>query len=358
MQRLAILAMVLGASACGDDKDPNTTPDAPRADGGVDAVLTDGPPDDASNGCDYVEQRDLTNDNIVGDGPAEETGVTFTSRSVVCGSLASTHYDEEELIVDVDAYRFTVAAEGDVLVRFAGAAQDIVFVGVDVYGGKDFTDFVGGNTFYGDHGVVALHLAAGDYELSAFALNETAATSDVAYAIEVIADDPATRCAAVTSGGFVEANDQAASINNDVITIPSGAPPALTPSAADAPEATELTLGTQPTRITGTAADVVLTDQYEDKDTYLVLTGVDTNELSIRVDTASTANLDVFISEAGVVPPIFRSTRTTAPETTIVPLKPASAYWITVGARTGSTGLPAAYSASLCGASYELPALP
>ncbi len=54
----------------------------------------------------------------------------------------------------------------------------------------------------------------------------------------------------------------------------------------------------------------------------------------------------------GVVPPIFRSTTTVAPEMTIIPVKPGAMYWVTVGAKLGSTGLPAAYSATLCPTTY------
>ena len=33
-------------------------------------------------------------------------------------------------------------------------------------------------------------------------------------------------------------------------------------------------------------------------------------------------------------------------------VKPGTAYWLLVGAKAGGTGLPASYSATLCGAAF------
>ena len=102
----------------------------------------------------------------------------------------------------------------------------------------------------------------------------------------------------------------------------------------------------------GLLADVAVADQYEDKDTYLITTG-DANELSIKLEWNSASNLDFIVFEAESAEPVKRAnvTSNTGPEYEAFAVKPATAYWVLVGAKTGST-FPTAYSASVCGASF------
>jgi hypothetical protein len=215
--------------------------DAPRTD--------DAPADAPPSGCDYTEQHDATNDDVSDPpGTPEQTGLTAGARTVVCGNFEHTHFDGD-ITADIDGYVLSVPSETDVLVRLHGAgAEAIEYAGVDVYGGATFGTLVGSATFYGDHGVAALHLPAGSYELAAFALSSAALSSTIAYELEVTTDTPATRCPEVASGGYAETHDGADSTDNDVVTIPDGAPPALTASATDAPEPTGLTLEPGATR--------------------------------------------------------------------------------------------------------------
>lgn len=345
--RSVLLASVL-LVACGPDSS-STPPDARRIDAASD---DDAPP----SGCDYTEQRDATNDDVSDPpGTPEQTGLTADARVVVCGRFEHTHFDGD-ITADIDGYVIAVPSETDVLVRLSGAGAEVIeYAGVDVYGGPTFGSLVGSATFYGEHGVVALHLPAGSYELAAFALNSTALTSTVAYELEVGIDAPETRCPEVTSGGYLEANDGADHTGNDVVTIPSGAPPALSASATDIAEATGLTLEPGTTRLTGSAADVATTDQYEDKDTFAFSTGASTNELAVRLTWPGTgANLDYLLFEAGDPSPVFRAiaTGSQAPELRTFSVKPSTSYWLLVGAKTGSTGFPVMYSASLCSATF------
>jgi len=219
--RSVLLASFLLA-ACGPDAS-STLPDARRGD----AASGDAAPADApSSGCDYTEQSDTTNDDVSDPpGTPEQTGLTADARFVVCGKFEHTHFDGD-ITADIDGFVITVSNETDVLVRLSGAgAEEIEYAGVDVYSGPTFSTLVGSATFYGDHGVAALHLPAGTYELAPFALNSAALTATVPYKLDVSLDTPATRCPEVTSGGYPETNDGADSTGNDVVTIPSGAPP-------------------------------------------------------------------------------------------------------------------------------------
>ena len=351
-----VAALGLGLPACGGGDDSGT-PDAARADATtVDARPADAQatPDAVASDCDYTEVGDLTNDDVApATGAPEATGITLGARAMLCGSFASTHYDGD-ITVDIDSFTITVPAATDVLVRIRGAgAEAIQFVGVDVYTGALLDQYVGGNEFYGDHGTVALHLAGGTYELQPFALDVAAPAAPIDYVVEITADAPAARCPALASGGYAEATDGATSTGNDVITIPSGAPPALTAAASDAPEPTAITLGTAATRVTGIAAVSSAQDQYADRDTYLVTTGAATNELTVRLDTTvATADVDFLLFEAGSATPVLRAITATRPETRTFSVKLATAYWLLVGAKAASTGLPAPYTATLCPAVY------
>jgi hypothetical protein len=348
MSRLPCSALcLLLLVACGDDDGPAHSSDASVADT---APMPDSLPDD----CDYTEQQDATNDDIDSGSP-EATNLTFTTSAdtVVCGTIDASHFDGD-ITVDIDSFLITLATDADVLVRMNGpGAEAIEFVGVDVRAGSASGALVGTLTYYGDHGVTSVHLTAGTYDFEAFALSSAAITAAVPYTLAIVADNPALRCPELTTGGFPEAGDGASNDGNDVIRLASGMAPALTTSTADSPEATGLTLS--PTagdqRLTGSAADIAAPDLYEDKDTYAFATSSMTNELTVRLAwTGTTTNLDFLLFEAGDPTPVLRaiSTAATSPEARTFSIKPSSSYWLLVGAKTGTLGLPMAYSASLC----------
>jgi len=344
---------LLFLAACGDDSPADV--DAPTAiDAADDAAAPDAP---EQAGCDYSEQRDLTNDDVSDPpGTPEDTGLTFTSKTVVCGTFESSHFDND-ITVDIDGYILTVAADSDVLIRLHGAGiSGPELVGVDVYGGATLSTLVGSNSVIGTHAVTALRLPAGRYELVPFVLNAAAITSSLPYKLEVSVDTPATRCPEVTTGGFAEVSDGGANTGNDMVRIPSGSPPALTISPADMPEQTALILAAGVnTRVTGSAADVAVADQYEDVDTYLIETAVGVTELAVRLTwPGTTTNLDFILFEPGNADPVLRaiSTGGTAPELRTFGVKAGQPYWLLVGAKSGTGNLPAAYTASLCGASF------
>lgn len=330
--------------ACGGEHQ-HIFPDATTVDGSADA-----PP---SDGCDYTEQRDATNDDVSSmtdiTGTPEATGLTLGSATTICGTFDSTHFDGD-ITVDIDGFTVAVASDTDVLVRISGAgAEAIELVGVDIYGGASLSTRVGANTFYGDHGVTAVHLSPGTYELLPFALHSTAISANVPYRLSIETDTPATRCVAETTGGFTEGAG-----DNDVFAFPSSSPPMLTAATTDSPEATGITLG--PTaRVAGTTTDIAMQDDYEDRDTFAFATNAATNEATFRVDWTGAADLNFFLFEENSVDAIVRAIGTTAgSETTMISLKPSTNYWFVVGAKKDSTDLPASYSATFCGASYTV----
>ncbi len=339
------LLLVLAVAACGPK---STTP--PPADGPAEPPI-DSPP---AAECSYTETRDTTNDDVSpATGTPEQTGVTFDQKIVVCGTIDSTHFDDD-ITVDVDSYVVTLDTAADVLVRLHGAGLETVeFVGLDVYGGAAFDQLAGSVTFYGDHGASAIHLPPGTYEVAAFALAGVAIPASIDYQITIDADVPATRCPSVVGGTtYAETNDGSNNNANDMVTIPSGSPPALT-AGADSPEPTGLTIdASSKHRLGGLLADVAVVDQYEDKDTFLITTG-DANELAVRLEWNSVANLDYLVFEVDNPEAVKRAATVvnTGPEFQTFSVKPGTAYWLLVGAKTGSS-LPTAYSASVCGDAF------
>lgn len=345
----AIALSLLLLAACGDDGPAQPVDAAVTVDAAIDAS--------APTGCDYMEQSDLTNDDVSSSaGMPEVTGLTFATKTVLCGTFDATHFDGD-ITVDIDGFTLTLAADADVLVRIHGTGiGGPEFVGVDVYGGATFNQLVGTNTVIGTHGVTAMRLPAGTYELAAFALNSTAITTSLPYRIEVVTDAPATRCPELTTGGYAEANDGGANTGNDMIRLVSGTPPALTASATDVPEPTAFSIaGAMSYRITGSAADVATADLYEDVDTYAIATAAATNELTVHLTwPGTTTNLDFRLFEATMTDSVIvaNTAATTGPELRTFAVKSDTSYWLLVGARTGTGGLPAAYTATLCGATF------
>ena len=343
-----LATLVLSLPGCGDDA--ATPPDAGPA---LDAAP------DAGSACAYTEQFDPTNDDIIGAGTPEPTGLTFGASFTVCGAIDSTHFDVGEAVVDVDGYTFTVAAEADVLVTVSGAGLDTLeLVQLQIYGGAGLGTLIADGTFVGDHAVHAVRLAAGTYELAVIASSAAAIAAPIPYQLRVAADAPLARCAEVTAGGYAEATDGATHDGNDVVLIDRSMSPtqALTASATDAPEATAITV--EPAlsyRITGTSGSVPQAGSYFDKDTFAFTTGTSTNQVAIRVNwPGSTVDLDYHLFAEGVLPYVHRAiaAATVEDEFRTLPVEPGTTYWLWIGADRSSAGLPVAYTASLCGATF------
>lgn len=346
MSRLASSVFLFAAlAACGDDGGHHSAIDA--------AVADTAEQDTLPTNCDYTEQSDATNDTT-DTGTAEATGLAWSSEKTLCGNFESSHFDG--LTVDADSYTLSVATEGDALIRLAGAADAIAFVGIDVRN-TDTDAIVAKLTFYAGHGVVSAHLPVGNYEVLVFALGEEAITATIPYKVFVIPDAAGLRCPELPSGGYPEAGDGASNDGNDVLAIPGLATIALTSSGSDSPEATGLTLtpsnGDQ--RISGMAANINSPDQYEDKDTYAFATGSTTNELTVRLAwQGSTTNLDYLLFEEGQTDYVQLAIDPAqqGPEAQTFSIKPSTSYWLLIGSKAGASMPAAAYSATLCPAHF------
>ncbi len=340
--RWFLLLFLLG---CGDD---GAAPhqDAAPVDARPDSTAIDALP----SGCDYVESADLNNDTT-GAGTAEVTNVGFDgTRRTICGSFSHEHFDGD-ITVDVDA--FHVELRDEMIIRLEANAASIELAGVDVYQGASFNTLATTATWYGDHGVTAIKLPAGTYELLPYALNSTAIASTVDYRVTITADD-ASRCVPVTTGGILEANDGDANTGNDVYAVPSGAPIALTADTTDAPEPAGTVAPGTPVRIAGSLADVAVADQYEDRDTFAFEVPNGANELTVLLDwEAGAGNLDFMLFEGANIVPETRAIRnnTSGREELLYAIKAGVTYSIMFAAKPGAT-FPVAYNATLCSNSY------
>jgi len=341
-----VLGLGLALAACGGG---SSSPDA--------RVSADGAPHpDAPviTGCDYTEAADATNATT-----AEDTGLTVGPASfTICGKVDPGHFANGD--VDVDGFHVTVGGSGaDVLVRLTSpGAGDLgqLFVQIE----DDSGGYYGYGVYTVDHGVMNTHLPAGTYVVVVVAQADGDISSPVDYKVSVSQDTPATRCPMVTAAANHVETDESASQHtaDDVIYITSSAE-TLTPSDADAPDDSQIVVTSgMAYRITGDSANVNVDppngDDYMDRDTYLISTGNDTNELQIRLTWAdANADLDFYLfpEVSGSDTPVdIGSAATTNPvELQTIAVKPSSRYWLWAGSYDGSTGLPTSYDLSICG---------
>ncbi|MGE5186559.1 MAG: hypothetical protein ACM31C_31100 [Acidobacteriota bacterium] len=344
--------MLLLAAACGDDKhnpDAKVWMDAPA----------DAPPDSSTNGCDYTEAHDATNDyNLASGFTAEETGIAFNGTvKTICGVVNTGHYAASNGSIDIDDYRFTVAADSDVLITMSGSASTIATFGV--FGVDSTQKNIGGGYYIGNHAVFGAHLTAGTYEVSAEAYGNSDIAASVPYKIKIQSDMPATRCPKITAAAnYTEANDGAGNVGNDVITINYNNNPsyALTALTTDAPEPAGTVAAGTNYRVSGTnAGNLTQVDSYYDKDTYQITTGATTQQVSVRLNWATTtSDLDLYIFQGGIAnPPIATSAKMMLGEDEFVTFatNPNATYWLWVGDYTMSTA-NVDYDLSICAETF------
>jgi hypothetical protein len=347
------LLVVVGLCGCGSDN--------PK-------LIDSGPPDTPAPppGCDFGELDDMNNDDITSmSGLPETTNLMFATQTVLCGRIDTTHFDSARTIVDVDSYLFSVPTDSDVLVQLSGTgAEALTDVEVALFAGNRT---VNTGTFLGTHAVMNAHLPAGAYELTVFAANMTAPATPVDYKVKILVDQPTTRCGKLaTPATYTEANDGAGDAGNDMVEVryvQNGTMNRVLTAAADAPEPTNIvtTAGTS-YRITGTMAPVNAADEYQDRDAYLLRTGNDTNQLTVRLNwPGDKADLDYMLFTETKVPEI-------ADGFLIAPMEeefqtfsvlPNTNYWLWIGAydfidqgQTVPPTLPVVYNASICADNY------
>ncbi|HUS30555.1 MAG TPA: hypothetical protein VMZ53_18725 [Kofleriaceae bacterium] len=337
------LALLLAVAACGDDSG-GTNPDAPLGGNG------DGGDGSMDVPCSYTEMSDPGNASST---TPEVTNITFATKAVLCGKVDTGHFDATEQQVDQDIYKLTFAADTDLIIHFTGAASGLDELAVQV---AQTAARAGYGSWTHDHGALVAHVTAGDWYVTAGAFKASDATAAFPYKIVIETDTPG-RCAHLTTGGFTEAGDGTNNVGNDMIEYDSSADPTkrLTTGSTDTPEATGvLTAPGMQYRLTGTAANVNASDDYQDRDTYEFMTDAATNELSVRLNwDGTTRDFDFLAVPQNSVKLVGAGldNATTADEFETFAVKPSSTYWIWVGAYDGAA-LPTNYDITVCASTY------
>jgi hypothetical protein len=356
------LCLLFATAACGDDKKAPGRPDArefPDAPVDIDAQM----PID----CVYNEMSDATNDDLIGNGTAEASGISFgTAGTAICGKINNGHYNNPNDNVDVDSYTFTVPTQTRGILYAGGTGLETFdSVVIQINGVTTMVSEYG--PFEGTVGVVAADLPPGDYVITIAAYDP----ADIAAAIDyklTLRLDPATRCAKSTAtASFTEALEQATGGAtggaNDVYEIRySNNSRSLTALPTDMPEATGVTVEPAMSyRVTGTSSTFTATplswmDSFQDRDTYAVTIGATTNQLAIRLNWGGTNHdFDMFVFKLdGANPGLLEKSvgwdgANMEDEFTTLAVTPGAAYWIVVAADDTSTGQPVPYDLTFCG---------
>jgi len=345
--RWVSLAILL--AGCGQDSVPTFTTDA-SPDTGDDAAVDTPPP---PPGCDYGELADLTNDFTVSNNASEATGLVLDAPVTICGNVDSGHFDSGAGVVDLDGYVVHVSARTAFRVELSGDAAALA--GLEVRVIDSGLEVVDAGAYRGTHVAFGSTLIAGDYQLAVIASDAADIATPIPYKLRVI-PDPAPCAAVTTAATYTEANDGPQANRNDVVEVRfAPAQRALTAATNDSPEPTGIvTVAGTDVRISGTSADVDAADDFRDRDTYLIETGADTDELAVRVDWTGAADLDVLVFPENTTAEIASATsiQPAGPEATFFPVLPSTRYWVWVGSYDGSTGLPVDYDITMCPSTY------
>ncbi len=308
--------------------------------------------------CDYHEASDLTNDRT-----AEATGLATGGAPIgLCGSIDNGHFEPAISTVDVDAFQVAVGGSGDLAVELVGGdgVELLADFSVSIFTDDPNPTLVAAgrfNTTLADHGAFDTQLTPGNYRVVVTALARGDLSGAIGYRVALV-PDPVARCPAATHVDYTESLDGDDSTGNDVVEVDFTKTPPFT-SVAGTPEPTRLSIDDLASyRISGdsleTLATQVHTDEYLDRDTYAIVTGARTNELTLRVDWSDTAaDLDFVVFEAATLAPLVVSnvTSDTGPELAVVAVKPATKYFVWVGSFMGSSGATP-YDITICGAHF------
>jgi len=354
MRALRLLPLIL--LACGDNKGDDDVADAKRPDAAPDGL----PPVT----CTYTEMADATNDIKYGgtQDMVEATGVTFNGEAIgICGKLDSSHYDQTRMLIDVDSYQITVTSQtAGILYVTAPGAQAYDTVLVEIANMTTNTSEVG--KFFGTFAMTSSVLPPGDYQIYILSFHGSAPAAPIDYKLVLMPDNPTMRCPKISAAAdYTEALDS--TVGNDVYIVRySGATRRdFTPSTTDVAEPTGISVTPGGMyRIHGDS-DTPTTnhnDFYLDRDTYQITMGANTNQLSMRLNWASTtADLDILLFPMAQLNDFAEGyyNRSMEDEFVTTAVIPGMSYWLMVGADTQSTGQPIAYDVSVCGATFTPP---
>jgi hypothetical protein len=346
-----LVPVAVATSACGDNY--------AALDAAIDAPDAGPPP-----GCDFGELNDTANGNPA---MAEATGVGFSSTTkTICGAINRDHFNAQSFLVDLDIFAVEVTAPTTLLVTLSGPGIESI-AEVDVF-------IVANNTVranalvVGDHAITTAALTTGNYVIEVAAFHPNAIAADVSYKVKLVPDQPSARCTTATAAAdYTEASD-GTGMDNDMVEVRYMTQPmrALTAATTDSAEMSSITASAgMKFRITGTSADVNPSDEYHDRDSYLLTTGATTDQMSVRVNWATTTvgvDFDYLLFPAtsitsGTIPEIASSTiiqtNGTIGEFNTFAVKPNTGYWLWVGSYdTPGIVLPADYDVTICGETF------
>lgn len=299
-------------------------------------------------GCDYVEQDDLGNDADENGITPEDTKLMLTRPLTLCGRLDADHFDGE----DADIDRFTFYQDellSDLIFRLrlegsGGSAE------VGMQFSYTWSEAVSGKA------VISQEAFGPELRVAVAALGAPL-DEPLFYRLRIDFDAPDERCPRVTTpANYVESNDGAAHDGNDVYTNDNVAF-FFTPGGGDAPEPTNLTIAAGSAyRLSGTAGDVSPIGNYFDADTFAIHTGPTTDQLTIRMDWASTTtDFDYLLARGGSERLQAGGTDAgTTREFHTFTVAPDTTYWLWVAPYIDSEGLPLEYDVSIYGETFEL----
>jgi hypothetical protein len=359
-KKIGLLA-ALGVSACGSDdgggNDDGATTDAAAP---TDALLSDASVVDCQG--DYRESHDRTNDPVtVENGAAEVTGFVLRGGSdpfTVCGQIDPAQSNAS--VTDGDYFEFTVGGTSAVSVRIELTAPDgdqASGLAIDLHRVEEGTPiFVASGPYRTDYGLIAgIPLEPGTYWVNAVAF-DPAPENPVLYTISIHRDTLA--CPRLDDPTYPESSDGAGR-GNDMVAIDHPDPPELT-VADDTPEMTGIELDplTGPVSLQGVSADLASTgDSYLDRDSYLIRTGPDTNEIEVRLSWLNDDDdLDVYLFAPGPSLEDYSvglgaGVGTMDDERFTVSVDPGRNYWLWVGAYQSGSGA-VEYNATVCPRSH------
>ncbi|HTJ43500.1 MAG TPA: hypothetical protein VL463_15455 [Kofleriaceae bacterium] len=303
--------------------------------------------------CDFKETHDADNASV-----PEATALTVGADTrTICGQVDDGHFAGG--LVDDDRYTITVGGAGaDLVVRLAASgAGELDELFVEIQNGANGFGYA---VYVVDHGVMITHLVAGTYTVVVDARGQADIGATIPYRVAIAPDDPSVRCPRITAAAsHVEKDETPASTANDVIYVAQATGETLTPSTTDKPDDSKIVVtADQGYRITGLSANVDVAppdgDDYHDRDTFLISTGADTNELDLRLDwTGATNDLDFFLFPEvpdGAQPLDLGAGATGNPEElNAIAVAPSSRYWLWIGGYDMSKALPSTYDVSICG---------
>jgi hypothetical protein len=240
-------------------------------------------------------------------------------------------------------------------------------VAVEVYGSDDAViggddRYLGGAAVLGTHGVFVADADPAGYVVVVLGVNGVRPAAALDYELRIVADDPLVRCPDAEQADYVEERDtEAGNVENDVVALTDSV--ALTASPLDAPEPSGPELTIAPDGVYGVDGAIgahiqPVDESYLDRDTYVVATGANTNQLDVRVrwtDGKKLSDLDWYLfDDRGEDPPVLirRSSSVDNPELQTVAVLPSSTYWLVVASYAGSPP-EQPYQVTMCGTEYS-----